>query len=48
MRSIRYLVRLGFLALTLVGVYVVQGHAERWCPFGGVEALYGYLKLGEP
>ncbi len=36
----------GFLVLTLVGVYVVRGNAERWCPFGGVEALYTYVTEG--
>ncbi len=35
-----------FLAITLVGVFVVQGNAERWCPFGGVEALYTYIAEG--
>lgn len=37
----------GFLALTLVGVYVLKGNAERWCPFGGVEALHAYLTEGD-
>ncbi|MBN1342863.1 MAG: 4Fe-4S binding protein [Phycisphaerae bacterium] len=36
----------GFLALTLVGVFVLRGNAERWCPFGGVEALYTYATEG--
>jgi len=35
-----------FLALTVVGVFVFTGNAERWCPFGGVEALYTYLTEG--
>ena len=47
MRRTRRLVQFAFLALTLVGVYFVRGHAERWCPFGGIEALYGYIKFGE-
>ena len=42
----RRLVQLAFLVLSLVGVYVVQGHTERWCPFGGVEALYMYYQQG--
>jgi polyferredoxin len=46
MRLTRRLIQLGFLVLTLVGVFVVQGHTERWCPFGGVEALYSYTTLG--
>lgn len=36
----------GFLALTVIGVWVVQGNAERWCPFGGVEALFTYVGEG--
>jgi polyferredoxin len=43
---VRRLVQFGFLALTLVGVFVVRGNAERWCPFGGIEALYGYVREG--
>jgi len=46
MTRTRRVVQLGFLALTLVGVFVVQGNAERWCPFGGVEALYTYATEG--
>jgi hypothetical protein len=45
-KTIRRLVQVGFVALTLVGVYVVRGNAERWCPFGGVEAIYAYLHEG--
>lgn len=36
----------GFLALTLIGVFVVVGNAEAWCPFGGLEGLYTYFKEG--
>jgi ferredoxin len=36
-----------FLGLTLVGVFVFQANCERWCPFGGVESLYGYLSEGK-
>jgi len=46
MITTRRIVQLGFLALTIVGVFVVQGNAERWCPFGGVEALYTYATEG--
>jgi len=46
MQPTRRLLQLGFLILTVVGVYVVRGNAERWCPFGGVEAIYGYLTEG--
>jgi len=46
MRRTRRVVQLGFLALTLAAVFVVRGNAERWCPFGGVEAAYTYLREG--
>ena len=46
MRITRRLVQLGLLSLTLIGVYAIGGHAERWCPFGGVEALYTYSTAG--
>ena len=46
MTTTRRIVQFGFLALTLVGVFVVQGNAERWCPFGGVEAIYTYIQEG--
>jgi polyferredoxin len=42
----RRLVQLAFLALVLVGVYVMGANCERWCPFGGVEALYTYATEG--
>jgi len=35
-----------FLAFTLFGVFVLAGDAERWCPFGGVEALHTYITEG--
>lgn len=47
MITTRRIVQLGFLCLTVVGVFVVKGNAERWCPFGGVEALYSYATQGE-
>jgi polyferredoxin len=46
MRTTRALTQLAFLALTIVAVYVIQGDAERWCPFGGIEALYSYATTG--
>ena len=46
MKITRRLLQLGFLVLTLFGVFVFRGHAERWCPLGGVEALYGYVTAG--
>ena len=35
-----------FLALVLVGVFFLQANCERWCPFGGVEAIYTYATEG--
>lgn len=46
MRTTRRAIQLGFLALTIFGVFVFRGNAERWCPFGGVEAIYGYATEG--
>ena len=46
MTTQRRVVQFGFLVLTVVGVFVVGGNAERWCPFGGVEALYTYATEG--
>ncbi len=46
MKTTRRLIQAGFLVLTIVGVFIVKGHAEGWCPLGGVEALYGYLTVG--
>ena len=39
-------VQLAFLALVVGGVYFVGGNAERWCPFGGAEAIYTYTTEG--
>jgi polyferredoxin len=46
MMTARRVVQFGFLALTVVGVFVFRGNAERWCPFGGIEALYTYATEG--
>lgn len=46
MKLKRRLVQFGFLALTIGGVYALKGNAERWCPFGGVEAFYMYFTQG--
>ncbi len=46
MKKTRRTVQLGFLALTLVAVFALKENAERWCPFGGVEALYTYVTEG--
>ncbi len=46
MKITRRVLQFAFLALTIIGVFVVRGDAERWCPFGGVEALYSYVTDG--
>ncbi len=46
MKTTRRMLQLLFLALVLVGVFVIQGNAEQWCPFGGVEAIYTYFTEG--
>jgi ferredoxin len=46
MKTTRRVLQFGFLSLTLIGVFLIQGNAERWCPFGGVEALYTYATEG--
>lgn len=46
MKATRRLVQFAFLALTLYGVFIFEGHTERWCPFGGVEAAYQYVTEG--
>lgn len=46
MKTTRRVIQFGFLALTLVGVFLFRGNAERWCPFGGVEALHTYVTEG--
>jgi len=42
----RRTIQFGFLLIVLVGVFAIGGNCERWCPFGGVEALYSYLHEG--
>jgi hypothetical protein len=34
------------LALVIVGVFLLRANCERWCPFGGVEAIYTYVAEG--
>ena len=46
MKTTRRVVQFGYLALTLAGVFLFRGNAERWCPFGGVEAIYTYATEG--
>ena len=47
MKRTRRTVQFGFLALVLVGVFALKANCERWCPFGGVEALYTYAADGD-
>lgn len=46
MKLYRRLFQISFLLLTLLSVFVLKSNAERWCPFGGVEALYSYIREG--
>ena len=46
MMSTRSTVQLAFLILTVTGVFLLGANAERWCPFGGVEAIYTYINEG--
>jgi len=46
LKTTRRVIQFALLALTLVGVFVFQGNCERWCPFGGVEALWTYAAEG--
>jgi ferredoxin len=44
--SSRALVQSAFVLLVVAGVFLVGGNAERWCPFGGAEAVYTYVHEG--
>lgn len=46
MKSTRPSVQFAFLLFVLAAVFLVGADAERWCPFGGVEAIYTYLDEG--
>ena len=46
MKPFRRIIQFTFLAATLIGVYVFGANCERWCPFGGVEAMYEYVHNG--
>ena len=46
MKNTRRFVQFAFLALTLGGVFLFGANAERWCPFGGVEAIWTYYHEG--
>ena len=47
MTRTRRVVQLVSLAWVFVAVFLVGGNCERWCPFGGVEALYTYCTSGD-
>lgn len=46
MKKVRHLVQFSFLALVLGSVLTVGANCERWCPFGGVEAIFTYAWEG--
>ena len=46
MTKARRIVQFGCLGLVLGGVFAAGANCERWCPFGGVEALYTYASEG--
>jgi ferredoxin len=46
MKQVRRVLQGAFLLLTLIGVFYLRANAECWCPFGGIEALYTYLREG--
>ncbi|UCD74825.1 MAG: 4Fe-4S binding protein [Phycisphaerales bacterium] len=46
MKRTRRLLQLAFLLLTVAGVFLLRANAERWCPLGGVEAIYTYVNEG--
>ncbi len=46
MKNTRHALQAGLLALTLAAVFLFRTNAEAWCPFGGVEAAYTYLREG--
>ena len=43
----RRVVQLATIVLVIVAVFAVGANCERWCPFGGVEALYTYCTSGD-
>ena len=46
MKFTRFFFQAFFLALTLVGTFVLLANCEKWCPFGGVESIYTYITEG--
>ncbi len=46
MKKTRSLIQFAFLLFTIACVFLLGANAERWCPFGGVEAIYTYIQEG--
>jgi len=46
MTGTRRIVQAASLCLILIAVFAIRGDAEKWCPFGGIEALYGFAREG--
>ena len=46
MKKTRRIVQSTVLLFVLAGVFIVGANCERWCPFGGVEAVYTYAREG--
>ena len=47
MNIVRRISQGSLLLVILSCVFIFKSNVEAWCPFGGVEALYGYFYLGE-
>jgi polyferredoxin len=45
-KKTRRIVQSTVLGLVLASVFIVGANCERWCPFGGVEAVYTYAHEG--
>lgn len=46
MKKFRRLLQFCFLALTVIGVFLLHANCEKWCPFGGVESAFTYVTEG--
>ena len=46
MKKLRMCSQFAFFLLVVIGVFFLKGNAERWCPFGGVEAIFTYIQEG--
>ncbi|MCY2989045.1 MAG: 4Fe-4S binding protein, partial [Planctomycetota bacterium] len=43
----RRVVQASFLGVVVLGTFVWRANCERWCPFGGVEAIATYATEGD-